>query len=72
AKILLSGVEIQNRSINIDTDQKGFTFNGKSGGIINIPDSNRKERLNDLTSATKGLEDTLQSIKKDDKEDAKN
>lgn len=63
AKLLLSGDLIQDGIIHLDTDNKGFTFNGKSSGsVIEIP-SDRQKRINELTKAAKEVEDSTKNLK---------
>lgn len=63
AKLLLSGDLIKDGIIHLDTDAKGFTFNGKSSGsVIEIP-SDRQKRINELTKAAKDVEDSTNNLK---------
>ncbi|HRG69082.1 MAG TPA: AAA family ATPase [Saprospiraceae bacterium] len=63
AKLLLSGDLIKDGIIHLDTDAKGFTFNGKSSGsVIEIP-SDRQKRINELTKAAKDVEDSTKNLK---------
>ncbi|NOT38754.1 MAG: AAA domain-containing protein [Saprospiraceae bacterium] len=67
AKVILSGEVITDGLIKIDSDHKGFLFNGKSIGIIsNIPDD-RKNRLNELTKATEDVDESVKKLKGEDK-----
>lgn len=60
---MLSGDLIQDGIIHLDTDNKGFTFNGKSSGsVIEIP-SDRQKRINELTKAAKEVEDSTKNLK---------
>jgi len=63
AKLLLSGDIIKDGIILLDTDMKGFTFNGKSSGsVLEIP-SDRQKRINELTKAAKEVEDSTKNLK---------
>lgn len=59
ARLLLSGDLNKEGKILVDTDAKGFTFNGKSNGIATQKPDERQKALNDLTKATKDLEDEV-------------
>ncbi len=61
AKILLES-KITDGKINIDIDSKGFTFNGKPSGSIFNSGSDRQKRINELTKATKDVEDSLKNL----------
>jgi len=68
AKLLLSNDLVKDESITLDTDAKGFTFNGKSTGIALHRDSDRKSQIDALTKATKDLEEASKKMKPDQPE----
>ena len=53
----------------VDADQKGFVFNGKSIGISTQKPEERAKQLNELTKATKDLEDAAKAVNGEDKEE---
>ncbi len=65
AKLILSGTEIPAGKIEIDIDSKGFTFNGRPGGSLSFNDESRKSKLDELTKATKDVNDSVQSLTKE-------
>ncbi len=69
AKLMLGGDLIQDGKLMVDADQKGFVFNGKSIGISTQKPEERAKQLNELTKATKDLEDAAKAAKGDDKEE---
>ncbi|MBK8242261.1 MAG: AAA family ATPase [Saprospiraceae bacterium] len=64
AKLLLGGELVKDGTILLDTDAKGFLFNGKSTGIVSETQSDRKKRLDDLTKAAKDVEDAAKDVEK--------
>ncbi len=64
AKLLLGGELVKDGTILLDTDAKGFLFNGKSTGIVSETQSDRKKRLDDLTKAAKDVEDAAKDVGK--------
>lgn len=63
AKLLLSNDLAKDESITLDTDAKGFTFNGKSTGVALHRESDRKSQIDALTKATKDVEEASKKIK---------
>ena len=49
--------------IIIDTDEKGFSFNGKSSGNIIEQPTNRQIQINELTKVTKEVKDVANKMK---------
>ena len=64
AKLLLGGELVKDGTILLDTDAKGFLFNGKSTGIVSETQTDRKKRLDDLTKAAKDVEDAAKDVGK--------
>ncbi len=64
AKLLLGGELVKDGTILLDTDAKGFLFNGKSTGIVSETQTDRKKRLDDLTKAAKDVEDAAKDVEK--------
>lgn len=64
AKLLLGGELVKDGTILLDTDAKGFLFNGKSTGIVSETQTDRKKRLVDLTKAAKDVEDAAKDVGK--------
>ncbi|MCC7028012.1 MAG: AAA family ATPase [Saprospiraceae bacterium] len=64
AKLLLGGELVKEGTILLDTDAKGFLFNGKSTGIVSETQTDRKKRLDDLTKAAKDVEDAAKDVGK--------
>ena len=64
AKLLLGGELVKDGTIMLDTDAKGFLFNGKSTGIVSETQTDRKKRLDDLTKAAKDVEDAAKDVGK--------
>ncbi|MBK6544797.1 MAG: AAA family ATPase [Saprospiraceae bacterium] len=63
AKMMLASDVGSDSKISIDTDAKGFTFNGKSSGnTLEIP-SERQKKINELTNAAKNVEDATKKLK---------
>ncbi|HOJ90996.1 MAG TPA: hypothetical protein PLH86_07840, partial [Saprospiraceae bacterium] len=69
AKLMLGGDLIQDGKLMVDADQKGFVFNGKSIGISTQKPEERAKQLNELTKATKDLEDAAKAVNGEDKEE---
>ncbi len=67
AKMLLTRKPSDDGIIKIDADQKGFLFNGKSFGELEIQKSDRISKLNELSKATKDVEDSVKNIETKDK-----
>ncbi|HEX5626115.1 MAG TPA: ATP-dependent chaperone ClpB [Saprospiraceae bacterium] len=70
AKMMLSSDIGKEAKILIDTDAKGFTFNGKSTGNVIEMTSDRQKQINELTRAAKDVEEAGKKIK-EDQEDPK-
>lgn len=68
AKWMLSGDLQEAEKIVIDTDAKGFTFNGKSSGKVEKPLTDREKKLEELAKATKDVEDAAKTIPKPNNE----
>jgi len=69
AKLMLGDNLIQDGKLMVDADQKGFVFNGKSIGISTQKPEERAKQLNELTKATKDLEDAAKAVNGEDKEE---
>jgi ATP-dependent Clp protease ATP-binding subunit ClpB len=70
SKFLLAGDYADGETIFVGTDEKGFTFGSKPSGSTSKPESsksqNGKEKIfNDLTKATKNLNDAIEDIEDD-------
>lgn len=63
AKLMLSGELAKEEKLVIDADPKGFIFNGKSTGIATQRPDERAKQLNELTKATKDVEDAAKDAK---------
>lgn len=63
AKWMLSGELGKESTIKIDTDAKGFTFNGKSLNPVEKGLTEREKKLRDLDQATKEVEEASKKIK---------
>ncbi|MDQ3141532.1 MAG: AAA family ATPase [Bacteroidota bacterium] len=63
AKLMLAGDIIKEGKIIVDTDAKGFTFNGKSNGITSQMPDERKRQIDELTKATKDVNDASKNAK---------
>ncbi|MEP7196780.1 MAG: AAA family ATPase [Saprospiraceae bacterium] len=62
AKLILAGEPINDGIVKIDSDSKGFVFNGKSAGINSSSELDRKSKVDELTHATKDLEDSVDAL----------
>lgn len=62
AKIMLAGQVVKDNKILVDTDQKGFTFNGISTGLETPRPDARKSKFDELTTATKDVEDATKDV----------
>ena len=62
AKIMLAGQVVKDNKILVDTDQKGFTFNGISTGLETPRPDARKSKFDELSTATKDVEDATKDV----------
>ncbi len=53
---------VKDNKILVDTDQKGFTFNGISTGLETPRPDARKSKFDELSTATKDVEDATKDV----------